>query len=132
MLVSAAVCPHPPALVPALSQGGAASLDQVRDAALGAVRDLVAVPHDSLVCLGVGSRMSHWGPEAGGTLRGFGVDARFGGSDLALPVSLTVAAYLLEEAGAGPADRYQAVAADAEPETCRRLGAEVAGRADRV
>lgn len=132
MLVTAAVCPHPPALVPAVSQGGAALLDEVRTAAVRAVRDLVAVPHDALVCVGVGSGTTCWPREAGGTMRRFGVDVLSGGSSLALPLSLTVAAYLLGEAEAPPADRYQEIAADALPEACRRLGEEIGGCADRV
>lgn len=131
MLVSAAVCPHPPALVPAVSQGGSDLLDEARVACLRAVRGLIAAPHDVLVCVGAGPATTRRGREAGGSLRRFAVDVGFGGPVVSLSPALTIAAYLLGETGAA-ADVYQEVSADASPEECRALGTRLATLGGRV
>jgi len=132
MLVSAAVCPHPPALVPAVSREASGQLDDLRVACTAAVRRLRGAEPDLLVCIGGGRQTRAWSGEAGGTLQPYGVDARFGGALVELPLSLTVAAYLLESAGAANGDAFQAVSPDAAADDCSSLGAELAGRADRV
>jgi hypothetical protein len=82
-----------------------------------------------------------------GSLRPFGIPAAAGSAESggpALPLSLTVAAWLLDQAeqkrarrasqparGLPPAE-FRAVAADLAPADCLRLGAELAGLAPRV
>jgi hypothetical protein len=132
MLVSAAVCPHPPALVPAISQGAAARLADLRTACLDAVARLRNAEPDVLLCVGAGPQTRSWGPDAGGTLSSFGVDVGFGGSETGLPLSLTIAAYLLMEAGVRTCDGFYSIAQSASPDACRSLGADLAEKADRV
>jgi hypothetical protein len=132
MLVSAAVCPHPPALVPAVSQHGADVLDGVRQASIRCCRQTYAVRHDLVVAVGTGPCTQRWTGGVAGNLRRFGVDAGFGIGAPELPLSLTVAAYLATEAGLDPPDVFQAVGADTPSDTCRQMGAALAGEADRV
>lgn len=98
MIVAAAYCPHPPALVPALGAGIAAALSEVRQACFDAVATMLAADPMRVVVLGSGAPGS-WDESAGGTLAGFGVDVRAGGAELVLPLSLTIGAWLLDEAG---------------------------------
>ena len=132
MLVSAVVCPHPPALVPQVSQGGASRLDYLRRKAVEAVAALIASEHDLLVCVGSGPVTRSWGAAAGGDLRPYGVDESFGGSERGLPLSLTIAAYLLGEAAGASADVFQSVAAGATPQISGEIGSSLASTADRV
>ena len=103
MIVAAAVCPHPPVLVPELASGAASELDDVRSAALDSVSALIATGPDRIVVVGTGDLAQPSDESAGGTLAGHGVDVRAGGDDLVLPLSLTIGAWLLDQAGwAGP------------------------------
>lgn len=133
MLVSAAVCPHPPILVPEMAGEAAPELDALRAACGRAVRRLAG---DVVAVVGGGPRTRAYGPDAYATLRPYGLawtspsepqkDAE------ALPLSLTIGRWLLERAGADTSARYQSVAFDAEPEECLALGRELARSADRV
>ena len=99
MIVAAAVCPHPPVLVPELASGAASELDDVRSAALESVTALVATGPDRIVVIGTGELANPADESAGGTLAGHGVDVRAGGDDLVLPLSHTIGAWLLDQAG---------------------------------
>jgi len=132
MLVSAAVCPHPPALVPVVSQGAAGRLADPRAACIDVVRRLGDADPDVLVCIGAGPETRRWGGDAGGSLAAFGVDVRFGGAEVELPLSLTIGAYLIEAAGSLRCDVFQAVSSDWSADGCRALGAELADVAARV
>ena len=99
MILAAAVCPHPPVLVPEVASGAAAELADVRSAAAAAVEKLVAVRPDRVVVVGTGELGAPVDDSAGGTLGGHGVDVRAGGADLVLPLSLTIGAWLLDRAG---------------------------------
>ena len=85
MIVAAAVCPHPPALVPEVASGAAA--------------ELVASRPERIVVVGTGELTEAVDESAGGTLAGYGVDVVAGGSRLVLPLSLTIGAWLLDQAG---------------------------------
>ena len=98
MIVAAAVCPHPPALVPELASGAAHELDAVRNAALAAVHDLVAVEPDRVVVLG-GRTPSDPEDDASGGLAGYGVELEVGRERIAPPLSLTIGAWLLDQSG---------------------------------
>ena len=132
MLVSALVCPHPPAIVPAVSRGASGLLEETRAACLHALQAISSAHHDSFVCVGPGPGTARWGPEAGGTLAAFGVRSSYGGPAFVLPPPLTIAAYLLGEAGIAGADVFQAIAADATAKECSDLGEELAQRSARV
>ena len=99
MIVAAAVCPHPPVLVPELASGAASELGDVRATALESVATLVAQHPDRIVVVGTGDLPEPVDESAGGTLAGHGVDVRAGGDELVLPLSLTIGAWLLDQAG---------------------------------
>jgi hypothetical protein len=69
--VAAAVCPHPPLLVPEVGRG-----EQVhaRHAAVDAVRRMCAARPDRIVVVGDAPAETRYGPESAGSLAGFGVD----------------------------------------------------------
>jgi hypothetical protein len=129
VLISAAVCPHPPLLVPEVAGGAASELAGLRAACEEAVRRLTAGPDPGLVVVvGSGPRARDFGTDATGSLRPYGADITVGAGDPVLPLSLTIGRWLL---GEHPAV-YHAVAEDASPGACARLGAELAGLAGRV
>ncbi|TDD74762.1 hypothetical protein E1293_29215 [Actinomadura darangshiensis] len=133
MLATAAVCPHPPILVPEMAGEAAPELDALRAACDRAVRRLAG---DVVIVVGGGSGTRSYGPDAYATLRPYGLgwtspsepenDAE------ALPLSLTIGHWLLQRAEACLDVRYQAVAFDAEPQDCLTLGHELAESAGRV
>ncbi|WP_431037261.1 class III extradiol dioxygenase subunit B-like domain-containing protein [Streptomyces sp. P6-2-1] len=112
MLVAAAVCPCPPLLVPRIAAGAAAELDGLRAACADALAVLAASRPDRLVVVGPaeGAGAERHGEGAHGGFHGFGVPvnvrlARAGqpqpptrDDTPALPASLAVGAWLLEEA----------------------------------
>jgi hypothetical protein len=107
VIVSVAFCPHPPLLVPALAQGSAPELADLRLAAEAAIAQVMAAKPDQLLLLGAGERSQLHSPLARGTLAGYGLDREFHlgspscGGALELPLSLTIGAWLLERV-AGP------------------------------
>jgi aromatic ring-opening dioxygenase LigB subunit len=127
VLTAAAVCPHPPLLVPEVACGAAPELDSLRAACAEAVRRLAAAS-DVVVVVGSGPATRDFGPDASGSLRPYGADVTIGGGPAVLPLSLTIGRWLL---GAPPAG-HRAVAQDAPAESCARLGAEIAALAGRV
>ena len=75
----------------------------MRSAALESVTALAATDPDRIIVVGTGALEHPADESAGGTLAGHGVDVRAGGPDLLLPLSLTIGAWLLDQAGwAGP------------------------------
>ncbi|WP_329036343.1 class III extradiol dioxygenase subunit B-like domain-containing protein [Streptomyces sp. NBC_01725] len=111
MLVSAAVCPCPPLLVPAVAAGAAPELDTARDACADALGVLAASRPDRLVVVGPAAGATDlvtYPQGAHGSFRGYGVavdvtldgrpprpEDRDGRSGAELPPSLAVAAWLL-------------------------------------
>jgi hypothetical protein len=95
------------------------------------VRRVIAAGPDLIVVVGGADGTRAFGPEARGDLRPYGLDLRFGGrpDGPSLPLSLTIGAWLLHRAPGRSVDpvRYQAVAFDAPPAECARLGERVAG-----
>ncbi|MFG2245402.1 hypothetical protein [Spirillospora sp. NPDC048823] len=150
MLVSAAVCPHPPILVPAMAGEAAPELDALRTACDEAVRLLTGLPAgpggrptgapgrpgDALVVVGGAGATRSYGPGAYATLRPYGLDWTIpdepeDGAE-ALPLSLTIGRWLLRRHDADLDAGYEAVAFDASPEECLSLGRRLAESADRV
>jgi hypothetical protein len=88
------------------------------------VRAVLDAQPDLVVAVGGGSAAGEWDETAGGTLRPYGVDLAAGGRQTALPLSLTIAAWLLDEAGWRGPRRYAALPDDdaaAHAEVGRRL-----------
>ncbi|MEV7426803.1 MULTISPECIES: hypothetical protein [unclassified Streptomyces] len=147
MLVSAAVCPSPPLLVPAVAAGAAPELDAARAACARALGVLAAARPDRLVVVGpAGETGLGVHPQgAVGSFRGFGVDSEavLGGvrtepgpesaAGRELPASLAVAAWLLEHVlWSGAPVSGLGVGEALAPEDCAGAGRELAAGADRV
>lgn len=154
MLVAAAICPHPPLLVPAV---GGAVANAVRTAAVAAVGDLLASRPDRLVVVGDAPGTGAAVALVRADFRPFGVDYVLG-DGIRLPLSLAVGRWLLAEAGwRAPGDcppaprrgvlvsqgdsasamsalpaRWQGVARDLDANDAARLGAVCAGLGPRV
>ncbi|MFF0255543.1 class III extradiol dioxygenase subunit B-like domain-containing protein [Micromonospora zamorensis] len=157
-LVAAAVCPHPPLLVPEVAGSAAPELDDLRTACDTAVRRLLAADPDRVILLGTGPVTGPIRPPATGSLQPWGVDLDVplvpGQPDrgAVLPLSLTIGAWLLARHDArppltaapvstGPAQTAPAhtapvsavqVAADAGLAELAALADEVAAAGDRV
>lgn len=128
MLVGAAVCPHPPLLVPEMAGGTAAELDGVRAACDEVVRRL---PDGSIVVVGGAGVTRSYGTDAAGSLRTYGLDFTVGEGRAVLPLSLTIGRWLLERNELS-ATAFWGVAEDASPVECLELGRELAASAERV
>ena len=137
MLVAAAVCPHPPGIVPELARGAADELADLRQACTVALDAVAVAAPEVLVVVGSGDETRSVPTGSKGTFAGYGTDVGVtlgnGGprdADLALP--LLVGAWLLDRHGwTGPV-RGELVARDATVEECVSLGSRLAVHADRV
>jgi hypothetical protein len=133
-LVVAAICPHPPLLVPELAPGAAAEVGVLRAAAESAVRSVLRGQPDRLVVVGGASETF-----TSDNLE-FGSWTRYGMPDESfsrrLPLSLSVGAWLLGRVGITNRTSTDmssvAVSVDAPATACAALGADLAGTADRV
>ena len=137
MLVAAAVCPHPPLLVPeAIGSAGRAregGIAEVLSACDAAVAGLAAARPDLTVVVGGADADAAYDGSAAGSLREYGVRFTTGAGDPVLPLSLTVGAWLLRRSVAPPASlRLRAVARHTSAAECLRLGADIARQAARV
>ena len=72
-MVAAAVCPHPPLLVPEIAAGAAAELDDLRAACDAAVTRLLAAQPDVIVVVGTGSVTGRTTTPCWGTFGPWGV-----------------------------------------------------------
>ncbi len=142
MLVAAALCPHPPLLVPQVAGSASAELDDCRAACAAALADLAAAAPDLLVVVGGGSGGRTHPTGARGSLRPFGVplDVTLGpprpeaepARPLSLPLSLTVGAWLLHEASwHTPVEGLQ-VDEHADVDACLAEGGSLPARAGRT
>ena len=141
MLVAAAVLPHPPLLVPEVASGAAPELLALREACDAAVADVAAAHPDRIVVVGSGSCRRTHGPGAVGSFAGFGVPTavHLAGPPAgpppqvaALPLSLTVGAWLLARSSwRGPTTAHE-LPDDVSAGDAAALGAELAGGAERV
>jgi hypothetical protein len=118
VIAAAAICPHPPLLVPEVAAGAAAELDDLRAACDRAVAHLAASGADSLVAVGAGGT-----PHPGFAPWGVDVPAARG---VPQPLSLLVARWLLTRNGVGRHDPV-AVPPDATAADCARQGGRLAG-----
>ncbi|AXG80658.1 class III extradiol dioxygenase subunit B-like domain-containing protein [Streptomyces paludis] len=153
MLVSAAVCPCPPLLVPEVAAGAAPELDAARAACAEALGVLAAARPDRLVVVGTadGPGREAYPEGATGSFRGFGVAAEVvlgaraesgatgpatdpeRGATGGLPVSLAVGAWLLEQVcwAAAPVSGL-GVGETSGTQECVTAGREIAAVSDRV
>ena len=157
MLIAAAVCPHPPLLIPAAIGAAAsdppAALGAVRDACDVAVRALATAEPDLIAVVGGGPAGREYETGAAGSLGGYGIPVTVGEGEPVLPLSLTVGRWLLDQAGLGPGPAgrdpgrpagegrrpgggppvlLQAVDRRAPAGDCVKLGIMIAERAPRV
>lgn len=133
MLVAAAVCPHPPLIVPELAAGAAGELAPLRAACDAAVADLLAARPDRVVVVGTGPETTGFPQGGAGSFSPYGVNLSVrlgagGGGDVEerLPLSLAVGAWLLGRTPVGVPVSGLAVAHDAAAADCLASGAELA------
>jgi hypothetical protein len=134
MLIAAAVCPHPPLLIPEATGTpgvGDPELDRLRTACDQAIAALLAERPDLIAVAGAGPRTSEYPPDATASLREFGIPFTIGSGSPALPLSLTVGKWLLSRGEPGPA-AWWGIAAGAGPAECLELGEKLAAVAPRV
>ncbi|MFU8850735.1 class III extradiol dioxygenase subunit B-like domain-containing protein [Micromonospora sp. SL1-18] len=131
-LVAAAVCPHPPLVVPELAGAAAGELDDLRAACDAALARLLVADPDEILLLGGGPETRRFDAADSGSLRGFGLDrpvrlwkTACSGAEI-LPLSLTIGAWLVGRAGTDLPRFARSVTADAPPVECVALGADVA------
>jgi hypothetical protein len=132
-IVSAAVCPHPPLLVPAVAGGAAAELDGLRAACLAAIDQLADA--DRLVIVGSGPATgTQYDASAGGSFGPYGAPSvRVGSGDAVLPLSLTMGSWLVAQSkAAGLPTVLVTVATDESVERSLAFGKELAAGNDRV
>jgi hypothetical protein len=145
MLIAAALCPHPPLLIPAATGGpgpGDTELERLRTACHQAVVALRGAAPDLIVVVGGSERTGEFPPDASGGLREFGVPFGVGddqGHPAVLPLSLIIGKWLLTRAAAGsvtahgePPTAWWGIAADAPADECLELGGKIAALAPRV
>jgi hypothetical protein len=138
MLIAAAVCPHPPLLIPeATGSPGAADpeLGRLRTACHQAVAALLAERPDLIAVVGADPRTpdtAEYPPQAPGHLHDYGVPVTIGGhGEPALPLSLTIGKWLLANHPVPPAT-WWGIASEAPPAECLQLGEKLALLAPRV
>lgn len=135
-LVAAAVCPHPPMIVPEIAGAAARELDELRAACDRAVACLLAAEPSMVLVVGAGPTNGVFLPGVHDTFGRFGVpiSVRLGdaaGEPRRLPLSLLVGAWLLNRAGAGAA-AGRSVAESASAAECVAVGREIVDCAARV
>jgi hypothetical protein len=136
VLAAAAVCPHPPLLVPEAM--GAAGPDRDGDlSALLAACDAAATgladaEPDVIVVVGGAAATASYDGAAAGSLGEYGVSFAVGTGQPVLPLSLTIGSWLLRRAGLAGGARLQAVARNTPVAECLALGAGLARQAPRV
>ncbi len=134
MLVAAAVCPHPPLLVPGVGAGASGELDDLRVACDAAVADLMAVDPALVVVVGGAPVVGPFPETAWGSLTPYGVRVPVGSGEgrPTLPLALTLGRWLLDRAPTAPPALLFGVEQDAAADRCAALGEALAARADRV
>ncbi|GAA0619608.1 hypothetical protein HPO96_25150 [Kribbella sandramycini] len=130
-VVAAAVCPHPPLLVPEVATGAASELDDLRAACLTAVDGLAGA--DSVLVVGTGRTGAYDGATGGGFGAYGAPSVRFGSGAPVLPLSLAVGGWLLEQSKAAALPRsYLAVDAVTTPGDALASGRKLAAGEERV
>jgi hypothetical protein len=136
MLIAAAICPHPPLLIPAATGAagtGDAELERLRTACHQAVSALLAGHPDLIAVVGGARQTAEYPSRAPGRLHDFGVPFTVGEDHglPSLPLSLTIGKWLLAEHAVPPAV-WWGIASDAPSADCLQLGEKLAALAARV
>jgi hypothetical protein len=141
VLAAAAVCPHPPLLIPEIAAGAAPETEALRRACLTAVSTLLDASAEQVVVVGTGPNPGSARPGARGTFAGFGVPAEVALSPVEaaepgpgaasdagpeLPLSVSAGAWLLRQAGYTGQIRARVVTDRATTAECLALGARIA------
>ncbi len=140
MLVCAAVCPHPPLLVRELGPPAQNELDELRAACANAIEAVRATEPELLVVVGAGEATRSHAPGTTGSFRPYGVDVAVrlpagrapAAEPAALPLSIMVGAWLLEQAEWQGEVRGQEVGTSTPGEQCLELGLALAQQEDRL
>lgn len=142
MLVSAAVLPHPPVLVPEVAAGAADELAPLREACAKALEVLRAAAPDLVIVVGSTDATRQTFPAgASGSFAGFEVPVRVrlpgagepaGAEEPSLPASLAVGAWLMSQHQGWHEVRAEAVPHDLTPEEAAELGRQLALESARV
>jgi len=147
MLIAAAVCPHPPLLVPEVTGADGPGADELRRLRLQcreAVAALLGAAPDLLVVVGGAGQTAEYPPPPaetspagtppgpGGSLRDFAVPFTVG-ADPVLPLSLTIGKWLLAAtAMESQKVTWWGIASAAATADCLNLGEKLAALAPRV
>jgi hypothetical protein len=137
-VLAAAVCPHPPLLVPHVAAGAAPDLDALRGACLDVVEQLTGRAPDVVVIVGDAPSPVDADESAGGSLAGFGVDVRAGATaadgsaSSTLPLALTIGAWLLDRAGWTGRRRYVGLPTSTSSADAAALGADLADTDEQI
>jgi aromatic ring-opening dioxygenase LigB subunit len=136
-LVAAAVCPHPPGILPELARGAADELEELRQACAVALEAVAAASPEVLVVVGSGDETRSVAPGSSGTFAAYGADVRVtlgsgGSTDAGLALPLLVGAWLLDRHGWPGPVLGELIARYASVEECMSLGTRLAEHADRV
>ena len=145
MLIGAAVCPHPPLLVPEATGArgpGDAELEQLRAVCHQAVADLLGERPDLVAVVGGAAHTAQYPAGAPGSLREFGIPFTVGGphppgppgpaGSTVLPLALTIGKWLLSRADDPVPAVWWGIASDAPAAECLKLGEKLAALAPRV
>lgn len=145
MLISVAVCPHPPLLVTGLGPERDGDLDLLREACRSAVEGLRASMPDMLVVVGAADQAASEEPErqareeVAGSFAAYGIDQRvaFPGHEQTpagdMPLSLSVGAWLLEQGcWAGPVVSVTVDSAAQARRDAAEVGRDIASRTGRL
>jgi hypothetical protein len=131
-LAAAAVCPHPPLIVPEIAGAAAADLDDLRAACDKAVARLLAADPVTVIIVGSGEGHRAFGPGVQDTFARYGVPVpvRLGGprptgGPRTLPLSLLAGGWLLARAAA-PSVVGRAIPDSLSVADCLTEGADVA------
>jgi hypothetical protein len=127
VLVSAAVCPHPPLLLPGLT-GSADVGAALRAACAEALDEALAAGPDRVVVVGGAATTATWDGTAEVDPSPYGGFGRTpaAGPGARLPLSLMVGRTLLDASSWSGPVALQGIAADSAPADCARLGAALA------
>jgi hypothetical protein len=139
MLIAAAVCPHPPLLIPeatGLPGVGDPQLERLRTACHQAISALLAGRPDLIAVVGGDPetrQTAEYPPQTPGRLHDYGIPFTIGAGQGPpwLPLSLTIGKWLLAS-HAVPSSVWWGIASDAPPAECLHLGQKLAVLAPRV
>ena len=134
VVLAAAVLPHPPLLVPALTAGGAPLVAPLLAACGSVVAGLLGHAPGTVVLIGSGEHTAVRPAQAAVALAGFGAAVPeaasapevVGPGEAVLPLSLAIGRWLLDRAGWTGDVLLQEIAADTPAADCERLGRALA------